>query len=53
MKPQDQGRQIAKKYMKKVNDTVSEKVSRAAKKRAKFDGSEPATGSRDLSLIHI
>ena len=52
LKPQDQGRQIAKKYMKKVKDTVSDKVARAAtdkraKKRAKFDGSEPAEGKAD------
>jgi hypothetical protein len=53
LKPQDQGREIAKKYMKKVGNTVSNKVARAkekrAKKRAKFDGSEPAksTGEED------
>jgi len=52
LKPQDQGRQIAKKYMKKVKDTVSDKVARAAtdkraKKRAKFDGSEPAEDRGD------
>jgi hypothetical protein len=46
LRPQEQGREIAKKYMKKVKDTVSDKVARAtadkrAKKRAKFDG-EPA-----------
>jgi hypothetical protein len=42
LRPQEQGREIAKKYMKKVGDTVSGKVARAtadkrAKKRAKFE----------------
>ena len=50
LKPQEHGREIAKKYMKKVKDTVSDKVARAAnekraKKRAKFDGSEPTNGN--------
>ena len=52
LKPQDGGREIAKKYMKKVSTTVSDKVARAAegkraKKRAKFDGSELADAKGD------